>query len=112
MVTNHVNMSAILGSSLGKQCPPPLYSRTYFTYRLKDHRYRIPHAHLSSALKTLARKNMALFFIGDGLSKQNQDALVCELMRTDKVLVQGRHGVWYMVYGIWCMVYGIWYMVY
>jgi hypothetical protein len=31
----------------------------------------------------MAREGSSLVFIGDGMSKQNQDALVCEILRTD-----------------------------
>lgn len=72
------------GSSLGKACPPPLSNRNYFSYRLRDPRYRNGRStYLSDALKLLAKKKMPLVFVGDGLSKQNEDALICDLLRTD-----------------------------
>lgn len=76
------------GSSLGKSCPAPLDSRNYFYYRLRDVRYRDGRAtYLSEALKSLAKKQMPLVFVGDGLSKQNEDAVVCDLLRTDGNLI-------------------------
>lgn len=76
------------GSSLGKACPAPLSTRTYFMYRLRDSRFRDPRStYLSESMKYLAKNRMPIVFIGDGLSKQNEDALICDLLRTDSVSV-------------------------
>lgn len=72
------------GSSIGKACPPPLSTRTYFMYRLRDSRFRDPRStYLSESMRYLAKNRMPIVFIGDGLSKQNEDALICDLLRTD-----------------------------
>lgn len=75
-----------IGSSMGRQCPSPLSQHSFFQQRLRD--FKDPHArYLSKALRTLARKQIPLIFIGDGLSKQNEDAVVCDMLRTDRVSV-------------------------
>jgi hypothetical protein len=85
------------GSSLGKSCPAPLNDRNYFYYRLRDVRYRDGRAtFLSDALKSLAKKRMPLVFVGDGLSKQNEDAVVCDLLRTDGNLITVMTGLAYL----------------
>lgn len=77
-----------IGASLGKVCPGPLGTRTYFTERLRDPRFSDPKAkYLSTALRYFASRNMPVIFIGDGLSKQNQDAMICDIMRLDKVII-------------------------
>ncbi len=79
-----------IGSSLGRQCAPPLSTRSFFTARLKDDYLGDPNAkYLSESLKLIASSSRPIVFVGDGLSKQNQDALICEIMRTDKVTVTG-----------------------
>jgi hypothetical protein len=79
-----------IGSSLGKQCYPPLATRTFFTSKLRDGAIGNPYArYLNKAAKQLAYANKTLVFIGDGMSKQNQDALICEIMRTDRVTLLG-----------------------
>jgi hypothetical protein len=82
-----------IGASLGKVCPGPLNTRTFFSSRLKDAKFRdANNMHLSRALRALAARNMPLIFLGDGLSKQNQDALLCDLMRSDSVTItSGTH---------------------
>eukprot|EP01036_Dinobryon_divergens_P022067 gene22067-30301_t len=75
-----------IGSSLGKQCAPPLSanSRKFFNFRLKNNRYGDPSdKFLNVAVERLARENKAILFIGDGISKQNHDALLCEIMRSE-----------------------------
>lgn len=79
-----------IGSSLGKQCTPPLRKHSYFQQRLRDPVYHDSSAkYLSKALRSLAARQVPLIFIGDGLSKQNEDALVCDLLRTDRVSIAG-----------------------
>jgi hypothetical protein len=73
-----------VGSSLGKACPAPLNSRKYFRYELRDPRFQNNPANNNNfitALKQLAKEKIMLLFIGDGLSKQNFDALICEVNR-------------------------------
>lgn len=77
-----------IGASLGKVCPGPLSTRTFFRSRLRHPHYSdANNRHLSLALRHMAKKNMPLILIGDGISKQNQDAMICDLMRTDKVAI-------------------------
>jgi hypothetical protein len=79
-----------VGSSLGKQCSPPLNTRTFFKSRLKDKRIGDPtDGYLNKALRQLAKLKKSVLFLGDGISKQNQDALVCELMRTENITLLG-----------------------
>lgn len=79
-----------IGSSLGKQCFPPLATRTFFTQKLRDRAIGNTNSrYLNKVAKQLAYANKTLVFIGDGMSKQNQDALICEIMRTDRVTLLG-----------------------
>jgi hypothetical protein len=78
-----------IGSSLGKACPAPLSTRKYFSYQLKDSVYHsndADNAHFIQTLKKLAKERILLVFIGDGLSKQNFDALICEISRIEGML--------------------------
>lgn len=88
---NNVNVQKLFcnaGSSLGKACPAPLSTRFFFHYRLRDAPYRDARSsYLSETLKYLAKRHMPLLFIGDGISKQNEDALICDLLRTDTVQI-------------------------
>lgn len=78
-----------IGSSLGKSCLSPLSNRSFFTSRLigilGDPNNRI----LKQSLRLLAMEKKAVVFIGDVISKQNQEAMVCELMRTDRITFTG-----------------------
>eukprot|EP01040_Poterioochromonas_malhamensis_P001486 gene1486-1574_t len=80
-----------IGSSLGKACPAPLSSRKYFYYQLKNHEFQhyddYNHKFIQS-LKKLANNQIMIIFIGDGLSKQNFDALICEISYIEKNNVQ------------------------
>lgn len=85
----HLQRFCSIGTSLGKQCPLPLSTRSYFAKRLND-----PFSGRSEkskpldvALMKLAAKRQALVFIGDGLTKQNQIALICEIHRTSSTPV-------------------------
>jgi hypothetical protein len=78
-----------IGSSLGKACPAPLSTRKYFSYQLRDSIYHsndVDNAHFIQTLKKLAKERMLLVFIGDGLSKQNFDALICEISRIEGMM--------------------------
>eukprot|EP01038_Epipyxis_sp_PR26KG_P015539 gene15539-20980_t len=89
-VYNSQHLFCHIGSSLGKPCASPLSTRTYFTAIMKD--FQDPNSLvLSNALQIIAKKKMPLIFIGDGISKQNQDALICEIFRTEKnkVIIYG-----------------------
>jgi hypothetical protein len=73
-----------IGASMGKSCPAPLEKRKYFYYQLRDPRYQSTeknNQNFMSALRQLAKEKIVLLFIGDGLTKQNFDALICEIFR-------------------------------
>jgi hypothetical protein len=78
-----------IGSSLGRPCAAPLSTRYFFQYRLFGELGNPSSGSLKNALKRIAESKRALVFIGDALSKQNQEALVCEAMRTDKIWISG-----------------------
>jgi hypothetical protein len=79
-----------IGSSLGKPCPAPLSSRSFFLSQLRP---EIWGNDSSNYISSFARKNAlsgkSIVFIGDGISKQHQDAFVCELQRTERVIISG-----------------------
>lgn len=82
-----------IGSSIGnKPCYPPLTTKTYFKSALKDEALGNPRSmRLRNALRALAAGGKPVVFVGDGLSKQNQDAMICEIMRTDSVSIVGHY---------------------
>ena len=80
-----------IGSSLGKPCIPPLSTKTYFTSSLLGALGEPENGLLKTCLRRVAAKQKAVVFVGDALSKQNQEALVCEMMRTDRIIVTGRY---------------------
>ena len=79
-----------IGSSLGKPCIAPLSTKTYFTSSLLGALGEPENGLLKTCLRRVAAKQKAIVFVGDALSKQNQEALVCEMMRTDRIIVTGR----------------------
>lgn len=63
---NYLKYTCSIGSSVGKACPAPLSTRSYFTFRLKDPRYQnFDNKNLIFTLKRLALRNMPLLFTGD-----------------------------------------------
>jgi len=79
-----------IGSSLGKPCYPPIASRSYFMKRLLDENLGNPFSGtLNRALRRISTENKTVVFIGDGISKQNQLALFCEMMRTQMITISG-----------------------
>ena len=80
-----------IGSSLGKPCIAPLSTKTYFTSSLLGALGEPENGLLKTCLRRVAAKQKAIVFVGDALSKQNQEALVCEMMRTDRIIVTGRY---------------------
>lgn len=79
-----------IGSSLGRPCTAPLSTKPYFKYKLRGDRLGDPFSgNLKRALTRIAIKQKPLVFLGDALSKQNQDALLCEILRTDRVWATG-----------------------
>jgi hypothetical protein len=47
---------------------------------------------LRDALRSFSQLQKPIVFVGDGISKQNQEALLCEILRTDKVTLRGKTG--------------------
>lgn len=78
-----------IGSSLGKSCLSPLSNRSFFTSRLIGILGDPDNKILKQSLRLLAVEKKAVVFIGDVISKQNQEAMVCELMRTDRITFTG-----------------------
>lgn len=77
-----------VGSSFGKACSPPFEDRTFFKWRLRNDILGDPDGrYLSNVLRLFAQHHRAVVFMGDGISRQNQEAMICEIMRTDDVHV-------------------------
>ena len=87
-----IHLSCGVGASIGgKVCSPPLDSRWYFGAHLKHPLLgNSSNSLLKSALKQYAIQKKPIIFIGDGISKQNQEALLCEILRTDNVVLTGQ----------------------
>lgn len=70
---------------------PPLSTKSFFFSQLKGQGLGDPNnGYLKQALYKLARSSRSIIFLGDALSKQTQEAMICEMMRTDKrVWAQG-----------------------
>jgi hypothetical protein len=77
----------IIGSSIGSRCTvSPVQS--YFRSQLMDYDLGNPdNQHLLKSLKRLAVLNKPLVFIGDTISRQNFNALICEILRTRQVVM-------------------------
>lgn len=78
-----------IGSSLGKSCLAPLSTRSFFTSRLIGRMGDPDNKLLKNSLRQLAKQKKVVVFIGDVISKQNQEAMVCELLRTDRITFTG-----------------------
>lgn len=78
-----------IGSSLGKSCLSPLSERSFFTSRLIGILGDPDNKILKTTMRRVAAQKKAVIFIGDVISKQNQEAMVCELMRTDRITFTG-----------------------
>ena len=78
-----------IGSSLGKPCTSPLSTRSFFKSHLIGTLGDSDNKLLRTSLRLMAEDKKVLVFIGDAISKQNQEAAVCELMRTDRILLSG-----------------------
>lgn len=89
-----LHLSCGAGASLGGSvCQPPFDSRWYFKAALRYDGLGDPHNQfLKTALRRYAQRNRPIIFIGDGISKQNQEALLCEILRTDDVVLSGKSG--------------------
>lgn len=89
-----LHLSCSIGSSIGgKACLPPLNTRTFFSSRLRHPILgNASNALLRTALQEFARLDKPVIFIGDGISKQSTDALLCEILRTDNVQLSGNVG--------------------
>ena len=73
-----------IGVGLGSDCSLPGIDRPYFRMKISDSvignksRYN-----LKSSMKYIAKYNKALVFVGGATTKQNTQALFCELLRVD-----------------------------
>jgi hypothetical protein len=81
-----------IGSSLGKPCTSPLSTKSFFTSHLIGKLGDPGNNILKTVLRRFAEEKRAFVFIGDALSKQNQEALICELMRTDRIIATRGNG--------------------
>ena len=89
-----LHLTCGIGSSIGgKVCLPPLNTRSFFTAQLRHPLLgNASNQLLRSSLREFAVRNKPVVFVGDGISKQNTDALLCEIMRTDLVTLEGSNG--------------------
>ena len=89
-----LNLACGAGATIGsKSCLPPLDSRLFFNMQLRNPILgNASNELLSRTLRHLAHKNRPVVFVGDGISKQNQEALLCEILRTDRVTLHGNTG--------------------
>lgn len=79
-----------IGSALGKECSTPLSEKSFFSMGLKKNGLDNPNnGNLRKALIRFAKSKTPLVFLGDAISKENQEALVCEILRTDRVYITG-----------------------
>jgi hypothetical protein len=87
----NLHLSCNIGATIsGKTCHAPLATRTFFTAKLKNPLLGDPsNTFLSDALRKYAEQNKPIVFVGDGVTKQSQDAMLCELLRTDHVQLSG-----------------------
>jgi len=89
-----LHLSCGIGSSIGgKACSPPLNTRSFFTAHLRHPVLgNASNLLLRSSLREFAKQNKPVVFVGDGISKQSTDALLCEILRTDLVTLEGSAG--------------------
>lgn len=86
-----LHLSCSIGASIGgKICHAPLATRTFFAAQLRNPVIgNATNLLLRTTLRQLAAQRKPVVFVGDGISKQNQEALLCEIMRTDSVALSG-----------------------
>lgn len=69
-----------VGMTLGRSCPAPLDG--FYLYHLKDNELSNPLSlHLYHIIVKLVTHHIPIVFIGDSISKQNQENFLCEIMR-------------------------------
>ena len=67
-----------IGSSLGKQCYPPLATRTFFTSKLKEEHIGNPLGrYINTVAKDLAYKNKTLVFVGEKCKTERSHKTCC-----------------------------------
>ena len=80
-----------VGMTLGRSCPAPLNG--FYLYKLKDNDLNNPSSlHLYHIVLKLVTYRIPIVFIGDFISKQNQENLICEIFRKNifgKFEIQG-----------------------
>mmetsp|Transcript_12998 Transcript_12998/g.19598 ORF Transcript_12998/g.19598 Transcript_12998/m.19598 type:complete len:463 (-) Transcript_12998:13-1401(-) len=75
---------------LGSSCEAPHIDRPYFTKMIRGSVIgNVTTYNLKATMRSLARARKSLVFIGDSSSKQNAQALFCELMKVDSVTIKG-----------------------
>jgi hypothetical protein len=83
---NYLPSFCALGSSLGSKCNvSPM--QTYFRSQLRDYNLGPFNQNLARALRRMAVANKPLVFIGDVISRQNFNALLCEILKTRQVVL-------------------------
>ena len=68
-------------------CLSNLTMRSFYRYMLNDRALGDPHnMMLRTVLMDLSMTKRPIVILGDGVSKQSQDAMICEMLRTDKTV--------------------------
>lgn len=68
-------------------CLANLTMRSFYRYMLNDRALGDPHnIMLRTVLMDLSMTKRPIVILGDGVSKQSQDAMICEMLRTDKTV--------------------------
>ena len=82
------NMLCNIGAAVkDTSCYVNLTSRTYYKSMINDNILGDPNNMLlKTSIYELSKSNKAIIFIGDGITKQSQDAMICELLRTDQAI--------------------------
>ena len=69
-----------VGMTLGRSCQAPLNG--FYLHKLKDNELNNPLSlHLYHVIVKLVSRQIPIVFIGDFISKQNQENLICEIFR-------------------------------
>lgn len=84
-----LKLKCSVGSSVGnRQCLPPYVLKKYYTEKLRDRTLNDPtNVMLRRVLNRFAMAKKPIVFLGDVVSKQNFDAMLCETLRSDRTWI-------------------------
>ena len=73
-----------VGMNLGRSCEAPLPQDSFYLQKLKEKNLGNPlSGNLLRVFKRITPLNIPIVFIGDSISKQNQESIICESLRTN-----------------------------